>query len=136
MISVKVVPQQVVNADAVLALTTTVAAEMQQHYTALPTLPEAGANLEFRAEFAGNGYALPTPECLEAVALARDIAGFKLDTTYSGKALACLIADARSGRLAGAIPIFWQTWNSRPYPSGLDNVDTGSLPAALRKFLP
>ena len=135
-VSVKVVPQQVVNTGAVLALTTAVAAEMQRHYTAIPSLPEASASLEFRADFAGNGYALPTSECLEAVALARDMAGFKLDTTYSGKALACLIADARSGRLAGAIPIFWQTWNSRPYPSGLDNVDTGSLPAALRKFFP
>ena len=135
-VSVKVVPQQVVNADAVLALASAVAAEMQRHYTAIPTLPEAGAGLEFRAEFVGDGYAQPTPECLEAVALARDMGGFKLDTTYSGKALACLIADARSGRLAGEIPIFWQTWNSRPYPSGLENVDTRSLPAPLHKFLP
>ena len=92
------------------------------------------AQLEFRTEFAGEGYALATPECREAVALALELEDFRLDTTYSGKALACLIADARSGRLAGQTPIFWQTWNSRPYPAGLDQVDVAGLPPALRKF--
>lgn len=131
-VSVKVVPQNVVDAAAVLRLATAIE-------ELLPTGParaaeELCARLEFRPEFAGDGYALPTPECLEAVALARDLAGFKLDTTYSGKALACLVADARSGRLAGHTPIFWQTWNSRPYPAGLDKVDVAGLPAEFQKF--
>jgi 1-aminocyclopropane-1-carboxylate deaminase/D-cysteine desulfhydrase-like pyridoxal-dependent ACC family enzyme len=99
-----------------------------------PSTAELAARLEFRPEFAGDGYALPTPECLEATALALELEGFKLDTTYSGKALACLVADARSGRLAGHIPIFWQTWNSRPYPVGLDQVDVTRLPAEFHKF--
>jgi len=131
-VSVKVVPQNVVDAAAVLRL----AAAIQE---LLPTgsarsAGELADHLEFRPEFAGDGYALPTPECLEAAALARELEGFKLDTTYSGKALACLVADARSGRLAGHIPIFWQTWNSRPYPAGLDKVDVTRLPAAFQKF--
>ena len=131
-VSVKVVPQNVVDAAAVLRL----AASVRE---LLPTGPtglagELGAHLEFRREFAGDGYALPTPEALEAVAMARELEGFKLDTTYSGKALACLVADARSGRLAGHIPVFWQTWNSRPYPAGLDAVDVAGLPASFQKF--
>ena len=127
-VGVKVVPQNVVDATAVLKLATAVE-------TLLPVGPSGpNAQLEFRTEFAGDGYALPTAECLEAVAMARDLEGFKLDTTYSGKSLACLIADARSGRLADCTPIFWQTWNSRPYPPGLEQTDVSRLPAAFQKF--
>jgi hypothetical protein len=78
---------------------------------------------------------MPTPECVEAVVLARDLEGFRLDTTYSGKALACLVADAQSGRLAGQTPVFWQTWNSRPYPADLAEADVSALPPPLGKFL-
>ena len=131
-VSVKVVPQPVVNAAAVLKL----AAAIQELLS--PELrcdaDDVASALEFRTEFAGEGYALPTPECIEAVALAKDLAGQKLDTTYSGKALACLVADARGGRLAGCTPVFWQTWNSQPYPAGLDTVDITGLPAEFQKF--
>jgi len=131
-VSVKVVPQPVVNAAAVLKL----AAAIQELLSPELRSPadHVASSLEFRAEFAGEGYALPTPECIEAVALAKDLAGLKLDTTYSGKALACLVADARGGRLAGCTPVFWQTWNTQPYPAGLDTVDISRLPAEFRKF--
>jgi D-cysteine desulfhydrase len=133
-VSVKVVPQNVVDGAAVLRLAASVC-DLLPAGTA-PSLDDLAAHLEFRAEFAGQGYAMPTPECVEAVALARDEESLKLDTTYSGKALACLVADARSGQLAGATPVFWLTWNSRAYPAGLGSVDTSWLPATLRKFLP
>jgi len=132
-VGVKVVPQNVVDAAAVLRL----AADTCRLLPAgtAPSPDELAARLEFRPEFAGEGYAIPTPAGQEAVALARDLAGMKLDTTYSGKALACLVADARSGRLAGATPVFWQTWNSRPYPAGLADADVDRLPEPFRKFL-
>ncbi|MEO7387224.1 MAG: pyridoxal-phosphate dependent enzyme [Gammaproteobacteria bacterium] len=131
-VSVKVVPQVVVDAAAVLRLASEVTRLLPPELA--PAAEELAARLEFRAEFAGAGYAVPTPECVEAVALAAEHQGIKLDTTYSGKALACVVADARSGRLAGQVPVFWQTWNSRPYPPGLADVDTFRLPAAFRKF--
>ena len=132
-VSVKVVPQNVVDAAAVLQLAAAIRPLLPAGTA--PPMDDLAAQLEFRAEFAGEGYAVPTPECVEAVALARDLEGFKLDTTYSGKALACLVADARSGQLAGQTPVFWQTWNSRPYPAGLESADVARLPAAFGKFL-
>lgn len=131
-VSVKVVPQNVVDAAAVLRLTAAVR-DLLPPGTA-PPMVDLAAHLEFRTEFAGEGYAIPTPECLEAVTLAREPGGFRLDTTYSGKALACLVADARSGRLAGHTPVFWQTWNSRPYPADLAGVDVSGIPPVFRKF--
>ena len=99
-----------------------------------PPLDDLAAHLEFRTEFAGEGYAVPTPECVDAVALARDLEHWKVDMTYSGKALACLVADARSGRLDGQTPVFWQTWNSRAYPAGLESVNISRVPVAFGKF--
>jgi len=131
-VSVKVVPQNVVDAAAVLRLAAAIG-DLLPKGTA-PRQDDLAAHLEFRAEFAGPGYAMPTPECQEAVALGRDLADWKLDTTYSGKALACVVADARSGRLAGQTAVFWQTWNSRPYPAGLAGVDVSGLPAAFSGF--
>ncbi len=61
--------------------------------------------------------------------------GLALETTYTGKALAALIDDARSGRLEGQQVAFWNTYNSRPPPGGLANVDTIALPAELSRYL-
>jgi hypothetical protein len=35
-----------------------------------------------------------------------------LETTYTGKALAALAADARAGRLIGKTVLFWNTYSS------------------------
>ncbi|MEO8444679.1 MAG: pyridoxal-phosphate dependent enzyme [Gammaproteobacteria bacterium] len=131
-VSVKVVPQHVVDRAAVLRHAAAIDALLPASMSSTPERLER--QVEFRAGFEGDGYALPTPECEEAVALARELEGMKLDTTYSGKALACLIADARSGRLEGQVPVFWQTWNTREYPAGLKSVDLSQLPVAFRKF--
>lgn len=131
-VSVKVVPQNVVDAAAVLGVAAAIRALLPAGTA--PPMDDLAAHLEFRPEFAGEGYALPTPECLEAVALARDLENLRLDTTYSGKALACLVADARSGRLAGETAVFWLTWNSRAYPVGLAGVDVSGVPGAFGKF--
>ena len=94
---------------------------------------------EVRHEGAGlgmaDGYAQATREGIEAMCLAEELAGLKTETTYTAKALACLIADARSGRLDGAVPVFWQTLNSQPKPPGLGAVDIARLPVDLRRYL-
>lgn len=49
--------------------------------------------------FVGPGYAIPTPECLDAIVLAARTEGLLLDPVYTGKTLAALIAHARSGEI-------------------------------------
>jgi D-cysteine desulfhydrase len=52
--------------------------------------------------FAGPGYGRPTAEAADAVRLAGERAGLALETTYTGKALAALLDDARRVRGRGA----------------------------------
>ncbi len=49
--------------------------------------------------FVGPGYAVPTPECLDAIKLAARTEGLLLDPVYTGKTLAGLIDHIRTGRL-------------------------------------
>ena len=51
-------------------------------------------------EFIGEGYGIPTPACLEAIALVARTEGVLLDPCYTGKAVAGLIAHVRSGVLS------------------------------------
>lgn len=47
----------------------------------------------------GEGYGIPTPECLAAIRLVAEQEGILLDPTYTAKAMACLIHHAKSGDL-------------------------------------
>ncbi len=53
-----------------------------------------------RDGFIGPGYGIPTPEGLEAIKLVARSEGIFLDPTYTGKAMAGLIAEVRAGRLS------------------------------------
>jgi 1-aminocyclopropane-1-carboxylate deaminase/D-cysteine desulfhydrase-like pyridoxal-dependent ACC family enzyme len=134
-VSVKVVPQAMVTAAAVGALAVATNEAVRRLDPGFPQVTNVLSSIEFRTGYLGAGYAEATAGGLEAAELAATLEGFRVDTTYSAKALACLIDDARGGRTAGTTPVFWQTWNSRPYPPGLPSADTGKLPEAFKGFL-
>lgn len=52
-----------------------------------------------RGGFIGRGYGIPTAEGVEAIRLVARTEGIFLDPTYTGKAMAGLIAEIRSGRI-------------------------------------
>ena len=56
--------------------------------------------------FLGEGYGIPTPECIDAIRLLARTEGIVCDPVYSGKALAALVANARQG---AAPAVFWHT---------------------------
>ena len=49
--------------------------------------------------YIGEGYAIATPECIEAIHLLAETEGILLDPVYTAKAMACLIDHARRGIL-------------------------------------
>jgi D-cysteine desulfhydrase family pyridoxal phosphate-dependent enzyme len=80
-------------------------ANIQQLATAAAALIGAAPALEDEAAivhdgFIGDGYGAPSPEGAAAIRLAARTEGIFLDPTYTGKALAGLIALAREGRFA------------------------------------
>jgi 1-aminocyclopropane-1-carboxylate deaminase/D-cysteine desulfhydrase-like pyridoxal-dependent ACC family enzyme len=49
--------------------------------------------------FIGQGYGIPTPECIDAIHMMARTEGLFFDPTYTGKALAGLVHEIQAGRL-------------------------------------
>lgn len=96
------------------------------------TLTEPEVNL--RHEFFGAGYACFTPEGEAAVRLMEETEGLKLEGTYTGKALAALVHDARQGRLTGKVALFWNTYSSRDFSPLIAGADYRRLPHAFHRY--
>ena len=95
----------------------------------------ARTSIRYRHAFVGDGYARPTPECELATGFARDHLGLELETTYTGKAMAALLADADSDN--GNSSAFWNTYNARPL-SGVANLslEATGLPDDFARYFP
>lgn len=99
-----------------------------------PVVEPGRLNLEFRHEFLGPGYAVPTPEAVSAVAWAKERLDLGLETTYSGKALSALLADAEGGVPDAGPALFWNTYSSAPLPAAADEPAGPTLPEAFRRY--
>jgi D-cysteine desulfhydrase len=90
-----------------------------------------GARMELAIErgFVGPGYGSATPAAEEAVRLARDEEGLRLESTYTGKALAALMARERGKREP---VVFWNTYSGE-LPE-LQRPDWRTLPRRLHRF--
>lgn len=101
---------------------------------AFPAIAEDGMNLEVRDEFLGEGYAMPTDAARAAVDWAGAELGLALETTYSGKALSALLADAAAGRLDGRTVLFWNTYSSASTTAPDDHPIRPGLPEPLARY--
>lgn len=91
-------------------------------------------DFEVRHDFLGEQYALYTPEAVEAMRRIHEAEGIKLEGTYTGKALACLLADVQAGKLAGKRVVFWNTYNGVDISTAIDHTDYHMLPAAFHRY--
>jgi D-cysteine desulfhydrase len=89
-----------------------------------------GADAEMVHGYVGRGYAMPTTKGKRAVQLVRDKGGIDLDTTYTGKAFAALMDDAR--QLSDRVVLFWNTYDGRRLD--LRHVSPRDLPAPFRGY--
>lgn len=108
--------------------------ELHARDSNFPLVDEPLTNFELRDEFLGDGYAIPTTGTTEAVALAGELGGVELETTYTGKAMAALVHDAQAGRLTDSSVVFWLTYNSYPYPAEISNYSADDVPAEFRAY--
>ncbi|HEX7598966.1 MAG TPA: pyridoxal-phosphate dependent enzyme [Polyangia bacterium] len=112
-VGVRVVPAEATNPVRTARIMDEAATLLHELDGDFPALSAKDVALEVREGFLGEGYAVPTPASQEAVALAA-AHGLHLETTYTGRALAALMADARAGTLSGGQTVlFWNTHNSR-----------------------
>lgn len=109
------------------------AALLRRADPAFPQVAFPEARFTLRDDFLGPGYGRATAAGTEAVARAAS-AGVTLEGTYTGKALACLLAveAARAGN--GRNILFWNTYNSVPQGEAIKAMDYHQLPADFHRY--
>ena len=96
------------------------------------TIPQdlAGrTKVKLRHSFLAGGYAHSDDATDFAVRFAREHMGLTLETTYTGKAMAALLADIRTSQGGPLRILFWNTYNSVPLTATVEPpFERGALP--------
>jgi D-cysteine desulfhydrase len=133
--AIRVTHEFVANPDAMHRLVTKPARRLRRLDSRVPADIDRRCKNVFRDEFFGAGYAQSTPHADEAIAYAGEQLDLVLDTTYTGKAMAALLSDVTTGTLAGQLPLFWNTHNSRILPvSTQPPADVSALPEEFLRY--
>jgi len=133
--AIRVSHEIISNNTAMQRLISKTAAMLHHLDPAVPADLAARTKLCFRDDFFGAGYAQSNAATDRAVEIARADLDLKLDTTYSGKAMAALIHDAEQAALADQGMLFWNTYNSRNLPvTSARPDDTSELPEEFLRY--
>jgi D-cysteine desulfhydrase len=83
----------------------------------------------------GDDYGVPTEEGLEAIAMAKNQEGLKLEPTYTGKAFAGLIGERERLELAHKNVLYWHTLSSADLSDRIARANVErDLPDGYQKF--
>lgn len=106
-------------------------------HTLDPSFPKYEFSIKeqhLRRGFYGRGYASFTKEAINAIERIEKSEGIKLDGTYTGKALAALIADGEKQCLKDKVVLFWHTCNSKDLSNVVSTVDYRQLPRSFHRY--
>jgi D-cysteine desulfhydrase len=133
-VSVRVTSEKFVNTRRMIKLINRTNSLIHSLDPSFPIFEFSVTDADIRHDYFGKRYALFTKEAMEAVSLMRECEGIKLDGTYTGKALAALIDDAKNESLRGKSVLFWNTLNSRSRPESISNLDYRDLPRCFHRY--
>ncbi len=92
-------------------------------------------NIRIRHGFFGDGYAHTTREADEAIAFAKKQLDLRLESTYTGKAMAALLADLRKPGTGDINVLFWNTYYAMPVTVPADRpLDKKLLPGEFLRY--
>lgn len=132
--AVRVVPTRYGNRKGLSRLVHRTCQYLRRQGAETPEPEQALTLCQLRDEFFGQAYGEFTDAAREAMQLGQSQAGIELDGTYSGKAMAALIADARQGVIKDQAILFWNTHNSQDTQPLIADQDPQRLPVSLRRY--
>jgi 1-aminocyclopropane-1-carboxylate deaminase/D-cysteine desulfhydrase-like pyridoxal-dependent ACC family enzyme len=133
-VSVGVCSEKFTNTRAMIKLINKTNSLLCSLDASFPRFEFSETDVDIRHDYFGKRYALFTDEGMEAVSLMRECEGIKLDGTYTGKALAALKHDAKSGSLRGKAVLFWNTLNSKDFSDAISDLDYHDLPRRFHRY--
>ena len=131
---IRVTGEKFVNAPAMVDLFHAANRLLHGLDKSFPLLDFTEADALIRHDFYGGKYAEYTHQSVEAMHRVHETEAIKLEGTYTGKAFAALIADAKAGLLHGKTVLFWNTYNSRDLSNLIADKDYHDLPRAFHPY--
>ena len=133
--AVRITSETIANRAATEALMRKTALMLNRIDPSFPAQLADRAKVRYRDEFVGDGYTKPTPASDRALRLAEEQLGLTLESTYTAKAFAALLADARDAAVQREGQVFWNTYNAVELPRkvGFTFEDTG-LPREFERY--
>ena len=133
-ISVRVIGEKLCNAKGMVRLIGKTSSLLCSLEPSFPQFQFFEEDMDIIHGFFGEQYAQFTKEGMEAVARMKESEGIKLDGTYTGKALAAIIDDAKNKDLKDKVILFWHTLNTRDFSDVISAVDYRKLPGGFHRY--
>jgi D-cysteine desulfhydrase len=133
--AVRVTDERFASRKAMQRLINKIAMMLRLYGADIPDDIGARVRINFRDEFFGDGYAKSNAETDRAVAIAGEQAELRLESTYTGKAMRALLHDLQVRDDSGEPVLFWNTFNSRPWPiAAITAADREQLPDPFKRY--
>lgn len=133
--AVRVSDTSIANEKAMWSLLHKTVAMLRRLDSSVPVELAARANLRMRHGFFGPGYARGTTATDEAIEIAKSELGITLESTYTGKTMAALLAAMRESGAGDLNFLYWHTYNSVPLDVPTDRpLDEEALPAEFLRY--
>lgn len=134
LVPVRVVRESIGNVEGMAALFRRTSALLHRLDPGFPLLDMDPRHARIRHEQFGEKYAAFTEAGMQAVRLMDEVAGLALEGTYTGKAMAALLADLQAADRRPASALFWLTYNGRDMSPLIAGRDYRRLPAAFHAY--
>ena len=133
--AVRVSDTSIMNEEALHRLITKIALMLRRLDDTLPSNLESRARIVVRHDFFAGGYTKTNDATDAAVQFAKDQLDIKLETTYTGKAMAALLNDLDDPQFADKNFLFWNTYSSAELPVPHDKpLDEAALPEEFIRY--
>jgi len=133
--AVRVSDVDITNERLMKNLTQKTALMMRRLDDSVPENLASRTNIRLRNSFFGDGYAHTTPETDSAISFAKEQLDIRLEQTYSGKAMAALLADLNAPNTESLNILFWNTYCAMPVTVPTDHaLDEKALPQDFLRY--
>ncbi|WP_197493130.1 1-aminocyclopropane-1-carboxylate deaminase/D-cysteine desulfhydrase [Woeseia oceani] len=133
--AVRISHSSITNDEKLARLAAKTVLMMRRLDKSIPPNLAADMRLTLRHEFFGEGYAQTNAATEHAIRVARRSLNLKLEPTYTGKAMAAMLADLKDPATAGLCMMFWQSYHTADLPvSGEAPLDRATMPAEFLSY--
>jgi len=133
--AVRVSVTEIMNEEALRRLIAKTSLMLRRIDNAVPDNLADRVSIAVRHDFFAGGYAKTDAATDIAVQFAQEQLDIKLETTYTGKAMAALLRDLEDPALADENFLFWNTYSSADLPVPDDKpLDTSALPDEFIRY--